>query len=321
MSDNIDTVLIFIGGSKQLNTIRQSDQQFIKASTNAVKSNLFVSLFLQLRPKQWTKNLLVFASALFAGKFLEYATFFNAFLAFICFSLIASTVYIINDIVDIEKDRLHPDKCKRPLPSGSLSIPTAILMGIFLFLIALTVSFWISPVLTGVLFFYFTINVLYSLKLKHVVLLDVMIIASGFVLRAIAGAVAVNGLLTSWFILCTLLLSLFLALGKRRHELQLFDGDTSKQRKVLQFYSIKLLDQLMSIVTGLTIMCYCLYAAENQIMMFTIPFVLYGVFRYLYLMHMENAGGKPEEVLLTDKHILFTVIIFALSVIFIKAYF
>jgi 4-hydroxybenzoate polyprenyltransferase len=278
------------------------------------------SLILQLRIKQWTKNLLVFASALFAGKFLEYITFINAFVAFICFSFIASTVYIINDIVDIEKDRQHPDKCKRPLPSNDLSIPTAIVLGVILFLSSTVLSYFISPLLTGILLFYFIINVLYSLKLKHVVLIDVMIIASGFVLRAIAGAVAVSGLLTSWFILCTLLLSLFLALGKRRHELQLFDGDRSKQRKVLQFYSIKLLDQLMSIVTGLTIMCYCLYAAENHYMMFTIPFVLYGVFRYLYLMHMENAGGKPEEILLTDKHILFTVIIFALSVVFIKAY-
>lgn len=297
------------------------EPQRVALPINNKQINLVKAIILQLRPKQWTKNLLVFASALFAGKFLQLDTFIYAFLGFICFSFIASTVYIVNDIVDVEKDRIHPDKCKRPIPSGSLSIPLAIFMGVILFTGTMFLSYWVSPLLTGVLLFYFVINVLYSFILKHVVIIDVMIIAAGFVLRAIAGAVAVHGMLTSWFVLCTLLLSLFLALGKRRHELELFDGDKNKQRKVLQFYSIKLLDQLMSIVTGLTIMSYCLYAAENRYMMFTIPFVLYGVFRYLYLMHMENAGGKPEEVLLNDKHILFTVILFAVSVIFIKTYF
>ncbi|WP_338552549.1 decaprenyl-phosphate phosphoribosyltransferase [Paenibacillus sp. KS-LC4] len=301
-----------------MNTLTPKNEK--QLSMNAAKPNLILACMSQLRPKQWTKNILVFASALFAGTFLEYSTFLNAFLAFVCFSCVASTIYIINDIADVEKDRLHPDKCKRPLPSGALTMPTAVGLGAILFAGSTLLSYFISPQLTAVLLFYFIMNVGYSFKLKHVVLIDVMIIAAGFVLRAVAGAVAVNGNLTSWFILCAMLLSLFLALGKRRHELQLFEGDTSKQRKVMQFYSIKLLDQLISIVTGLTIMCYSLYAAENHYMMFTIPFVLYGVFRYLYLMHMENGGGKPEEILITDKHILFTVLIFACSVLFIKAY-
>jgi 4-hydroxybenzoate polyprenyltransferase len=302
-----------------MNSVNPQSRQ---ATINIPQMNFYKAMILQLRPKQWTKNVLVFASAMFAGKLLELHTLYFALIAFVCFSFIASTIYIINDIVDVEKDRMHPDKCKRPIASRSLSISTAIILAIILFCTSLGAAFVIKPLFSGILFLYFVINLFYSIKLKHVVIIDVMIIASGFVLRAISGAVAVDGSLTSWFVLCTLMLSLFLALGKRRHELELFDGDTAKQRYVLQFYSVKLLDQMISIVTGLTIMSYCLYAAtENHYMMFTIPFVLYGVFRYMYLVHMEAAGGKPEEILLNDKHILFTVIIFAISVVFIKSYF
>lgn len=281
----------------------------------------FKELIRELRPKQWTKNILVFASAMFSGKFLDVMTFFHAVLAFISFSLMASTIYIINDIVDIEKDRNHPDKCKRPIASGAVSPKLAGITAVILFLCSLAVAYYLNKGLALVVLFYFVLNLLYSLKLKHVVIIDVMIIAAGFVLRAVAGALAVNGILTSWFVLCTLLLSLFLALGKRRHELQLFQEDPSKRRKVLDFYSEKLLDQLMAIVTGLVIMFYAMYAAtEAPLMMYTIPFVLYGVFRYYYLVHMEGAGGKPEEVLLTDKHILITVILFGIVVVYIKQF-
>jgi 4-hydroxybenzoate polyprenyltransferase len=278
-------------------------------------------LIRELRPKQWTKNLLVFASAMFAGTLLEPESLLRTVITFIAFSFMSSTIYIINDIVDAEKDRMHPDKCHRPIASGVVSVPLGIVTAIVLAGISIFASLIVNVFLTVTLLVYFVLNLSYSLQLKHVVLIDVMIIAAGFVLRATAGAAAVGGHLTAWFVLCTMLLSLFLALGKRRHELELFEDQPEKRRRVLDHYSIQLLDQLMAIVTGLTIMFYALYAAsEDQRMMWSVPFVIYGVFRYYYLIHMKNAGGKPEEVLLTDKHILVTVVLFGIVVIYIKQF-
>ncbi|MEK4292889.1 decaprenyl-phosphate phosphoribosyltransferase [Paenibacillus sp. FSL R5-0914] len=278
-------------------------------------------ILFEMRIKQWTKNLLVFASAIFSGAILNPSTLIDAFLAFLSFSFMASTIYIINDIVDVEKDRLHPEKCHRRIASGAISIPAAIMIGIITFIIAIGLAYSINYSVILAVLAYFVMNLSYSLYLKHVVLIDVMIIAAGFVLRAVTGALAVDGVLTSWFILCTLGLSLFLALGKRRHELLLFKNDPSNQRKVLNFYSVEMLDQLMTIITGVLIMFYSMYAAsEEPAMMFTIPFVLYGIFRYYYLIHMKNAGGKPEEILLNDKHILATVILFAILVVVIKKF-
>ncbi len=278
-----------------------------------------------LRPKQWTKNLLIFSSPIFAGNLFRHDTMILMSIAFVCFSLAASTVYIMNDIVDREKDRLHPDNCKRPIASGALGVPAAIVYSIFLFAVSLGLAYYIGVVFTAIILVYFMINVFYSLRLKHVVIVDVMIIATGFVLRAVSGAVAAGDKLTPWFILCTLMLSLFLALGKRRYELQLFNGDMSKQRKVLSYYSTALLDQLITIVTAMTIATYALYTAtetsgDKRYMMLTIPFVIYGMFRYLYLIHMEKSGGKPEDILFSDKHIFITVVLYGLSVICIKRY-
>jgi 4-hydroxybenzoate polyprenyltransferase len=244
-------------------------------------------------------------------------------IAFFCFAFTASTVYIVNDIMDVEKDRLHPEKSKRPIASGALSIRTAILSGVFLLVSSLAAAYWIAPLFTGILIFYLVINMLYSTWLKHVVIIDVMVIALGFVLRGFSGALVVDVGLTSWFILCIMLLALFLALSKRRHELELLNGDKEKQRKVMDHYSFQFLDQLISIVTSATIITYSLYSANagpNAYMMWTIPFVIYGIFRYLYLVHMKQGGGSPEKVLLDDKHILLTVILFTLSVMFIKIY-
>ena len=199
-------------------------------------------------------------------------------LAFLCFSMTASTVYIINDLMDIEKDRLHPEKSKRPLASGDLKVRTAVGLGVILFLISMISSYVINPMFFAILCFYFIVNVFYSIWLKHVVIIDVMIIALGFVLRGFSGAVVIEVIMTSWFILCTMLLALFLALSKRRHELELFAGDPLRQRKVLEHYSTGLLDQMISIVTSATIMSYSLYTATtgpHVHMMWTIPFVLY----------------------------------------------
>jgi len=291
------------------------------SSSEQTRVNTPRELIRELRPKQWTKNMLVFASAMFSGTLLDPVNFLRAMIAFIAFSFMSSTIYIINDIVDVEKDRQHPDKCRRPIASGAVSIPLAIVTAIVLAGSSVGASLYVNLELTGILLVYFILNLAYSLHLKHVVLIDVMIIAAGFVLRATAGAVAVDGELTSWFVLCTLLLSLFLALGKRRHELELFRDQPKKRRKVLENYSTTLLDQLMTIVTGLTIMFYAMYAAsQDPTMMWSVPFVIYGIFRYYYLIHMKNAGGKPEEVLLTDKHILLTCILFGIVVVYIKQF-
>lgn len=296
------------------------DHQLVLQKKRTLLTIIFDILF-EMRIKQWTKNLLVFASAIFSGAILNPSTLIDAFLAFLSFSFMASTIYIINDIVDVEKDRLHPEKCHRRIASGAISIPAAIIIGIITFIIASGLAYSINYSVVIAVLVYFVMNLSYSLYLKHVVLIDVMIIAAGFVLRAVTGALAVNGVLTSWFILCTLGLSLFLALGKRRHELLLFKNDPSNQRKVLNFYSVEMLDQLMTIITGVLIMFYSMYAAsEEPAMMFTIPFVLYGIFRYYYLIHMKNAGGKPEEILLNDKHILVTVILFSILVVVIKKF-
>ncbi|WP_275296710.1 decaprenyl-phosphate phosphoribosyltransferase [Brevibacillus choshinensis] len=278
---------------------------------------------MQLRPRQWTKCLLVFAAPVFAEKFHDPVAIGKAVIAFFCFALTASTVYIVNDIMDVEKDRLHPEKSKRPIASGALRIRTAILFGIFLLIFSLSISYFITPLFSGILITYLIVNLFYCAWLKHVVIIDVMVIASGFVLRGISGAVVVGVGITSWFILCTMLLALFLALSKRRHEFERLNGDKEKQRKVLEHYSIAFLDQLISIVTSATIMTYSLYTANtgpNAYMMWTIPFVIYGIFRYLYLVHMKQGGGSPEKSLLEDKHILLTVILFTLSVMGIKTY-
>mgnify|MGYP001224339957 CR=1 FL=1 len=285
------------------------------------KTSLFLSLLKEMRPKQWTKNLLVFASAIFAGTFLDPAIFINTLIAFIAFSLMASSIYVINDIQDVEKDRQHPDKCQRPIASGAITITQASVLGAIVFLTSITLAAFVNYQLIIILLIYFFANLLYSFRLKHVVIIDVMFIALGFVLRAIAGAVAVNGELTSWFLLCTMSLSIFLALGKRRHELELFKDTPTNRRKVLEHYSSKLLDQLMAIATSLVIMFYSLYAAtEDQRMMYTVPFVIYGIFRYYYLIYIKNSGGKPEELLISDWHILITVVLFGASVIFIKQF-
>ncbi|MEN1989111.1 decaprenyl-phosphate phosphoribosyltransferase [Paenibacillus hubeiensis] len=288
---------------------------------NNVGMHFLIDLIKELRPKQWTKNLLVFASAIFAGNFLESVTFLNAIIAFFSFSFIASTIYVINDIVDVEKDKVHPDKCNRPIARGAITIPIAVCLAVCTFIISIILSYNLGIVPSIIVLVYFIINLMYSMYLKHVVIIDVMIIAFGFVLRALMGALAVNGSLTSWFILCTLGLSLFLALGKRRHELQLFNVDSKNGRKVLESYSVEMLDQLMTMITAVIIMFYSMYAAsQGKYMMFTIPLVLYGIFRYYYLIHKKSGGGKPEDTLLNDRHILVTVILFGLSVLLIKGF-
>ncbi len=291
----------------------------------------FLALVKAMRPRQWTKNLALFVGVVFAQRLLSLASFERAFLAFAAFCLASSTIYLLNDLLDLDNDRQHPVKSKRPLASGAL--PTAwakTAIGLLLVMCAaLTLLVFFIPVPRNEDIFasyggaslafaltlatYLLLMILYSTHLKHVVLLDVFIIASGFALRILAGTVVIPVIISPWLYLVTILLSLFLALNKRRNELVLLEGRAIFHRQILKEYSLPLLDQMITIVTAATLMAYSLYTFEgptgNQRLMITIPFVLYGMFRYLYLVHMRMEGGSPEEILLRDRHMLGTVII------------
>lgn len=294
------------------------------------------ALIRAMRPRQWVKNLAVFVGIVFSQKLLAITSFERAFVAFVAFCLASSCIYLLNDLLDLENDRQHPSKSKRPLASGALPTSWAIAaMGVLLAgCIGLTVAIFFIPVATtdtfaslggsNVLFAlalgsYLALMALYSLRLKHVVLLDVFTIASGFVLRILAGTVVIPVVISPWLYIVTILLSLFLALNKRRHELVLLQGEASNHRQILKEYSLPLLDQMIMIVTAATLMAYSLYTFQgptgNSRLMVTIPLVLYGMFRYLYLVYMRMEGGSPEEVLLRDRHMLATVVLIIALVI------
>lgn len=281
-------------------------------------------LFRLLRPKQWTKNLLLFAALLFSFEEIRAETILATLLGFILFSLVAGCVYILNDFVDRDRDRQHPVKKYRPMASGQVNPSHALLFGIILLILSVGTAFMMNPLFGVLCIVYFMLNVSYSFVLKHLVILDMMTIAAGFVLRAIAGGVLIHVPFTPWFLICTMLLSLFLAIGKRRNELTLLEGNTGSHRKVLDNYSITLLDQFNTIVTTATIISYSLFTftSDRTIhLMWTIPLVIYGMFRYLYLIHMKNQGGSPDRVLFEDKPILITVMLYVISVVTIFAIF
>ncbi|WP_442952589.1 decaprenyl-phosphate phosphoribosyltransferase [Paenibacillus sp. Root52] len=302
----------------------------LSSRTNSVSSssvgtgNTLSGLIRLLRPKQWTKNGLLFAALLFSFEEIRTETVLTTILGFILFSLVAGCVYILNDYVDRERDQQHPVKKFRPLASGQVNPTHALLFGALLLIGSVGTAFVVNPIFGVLCIVYFILNVSYSFVLKHLVILDMMTIAAGFVLRAIAGGVLIHVPFTPWFLICTLLLSLFLAIGKRRNELTLLEGNTGSHRKVLDNYSITLLDQFNTIVTTATIISYSLFTftSDRTIhLMWTIPLVIYGMFRYLYLIHMKNQGGSPDRVLFEDKPILITVILYVISVICIFAIF
>jgi 4-hydroxybenzoate polyprenyltransferase len=295
-----------------------------------------IALFMAMRPKQWIKNLALFVGIVFAQRLLSVTSFERAVFAFAAFCTASSITYLLNDLLDLENDRQHPIKRNRPLASGRLPVSWAItLMGVLLLICAaLTGAIYTIPISSqdifsslggsNVLFTlciasYLVMMVLYSVRLKHVVLLDVFIIAGGFVLRILAGAVVIPVSISPWLYLVTILLSLFLALTKRRHELVLLQGQASTHRQILKEYSIPMLDQMITIVTAATLMAYSLYTFQSPTgdhrLMVTIPLVLYGMFRYLYLVYMHMEGGSPEEVLLHDRHMLGTVVLCAAIII------
>lgn len=260
-----------------------------------------------MRPKQWTKNLFIFAALLFDLKLFDLTYVAKTVLAFVLFCILSGSVYLINDLTDIEKDRQHPVKRNRPLASGKLKRSWAVTAAVVVPPITLSLCFLVQPLFGLIALAYFVIQLLYSFGLKNVVILDVLIIATGFVLRVAAGAaVAEAQRFSPWIYVCITLLALFLALGKRRNELTLLDANALKHRKVLQEYSPELLDEMIALVTSSTVIAYSLYTfsaenlPDNRAMMLTIPFVLYSIFRYLYLIHEKNLGGSPEEILIRD---------------------
>jgi 4-hydroxybenzoate polyprenyltransferase len=284
--------------------------------------SLALHLLLSLRPAQWTKNLLVFAGLLFGRRLFDFASVVDAVSAFVVFCALSGVVYLVNDVADRESDRLHPLKSRRPIASGALPVPVALGVALALGSGALASAFVIGAAFATVAAAYLALQVLYSFALKHVVIIDVLTIAIGFVLRAVGGAVAVHVDISHWLLVCTTLLALFIALAKRRHEIVLLASDAATHRPILGEYTPYLLDQMIGVVTASTLISYIFYtiSPETQVKFgtawlgLTIPFPLYGIFRYLYLVHQRDGGGSPADLLLTDRPLLACVALWALTV-------
>ncbi|MFQ5593321.1 MAG: decaprenyl-phosphate phosphoribosyltransferase [Anaerolineae bacterium] len=274
-----------------------------------------------MRPRQWPKNAFVFAALVFDGKLFDMGLLSRTVLAAILFCLASGVVYLINDLADIEKDRQHPSKRHRPLASGQLSSTTAVIAAVVILGGSLPLAFLLSISLGVVLAGYLVLQVAYSFALKNLVIIDVLSVAAGFVLRAVAGAVVINVMISPWLYVCTTLLALFIGFSRRRHELVLLEGEAANHRASLNEYSTYLLDHMITIVAATTVIAYSLYTflapnvPANHAMMLTIPFVLYGIFRYLYLIHIQNEGGSPEEMFLTDKPMIINIVLWGLTVV------
>ena len=293
------------------------------------RSSFLFTLIQTIRVKQWTKNLFVLSPLLFSKHFFELATLGRSLLAFVLFSCIASAVYVLNDLVDAEKDRQHPVKRMRPIASGKFSVRAAFVTMFILLLIAVPVSWFVQQQFFYTICGYFLLNIVYSLFLKEAVIIDVMSIAASFVLRIVGGALVINVPISEWLLICTSLLALFLGFSKRRHELTLLEANASVHRPVLLEYSPYFLDQMISLVTASTLICYIFYTVSDDTvskfgtknLLLTTPFVLYGLFRYLYLVHQKKTGGDPTSELLTDKPLLLNVFLWGSAVTLIIYYF
>lgn len=281
------------------------------------------ALIKTMRLRQWPKNFFIFFGLIFDKQLFLLEPFLRTIAGFFLFCLISSAVYLLNDIVDVEADRNHPEKKFRPIASGRLPVGVAFAAAIGLTAIAIPLGYLLSPWLALILLAYMVINWMYSRWLKHVPILDVLIVSSGFVFRVAAGVLLISPVqrFSPWLYMLTILFSLYLGLGKRRAEMNLLAKDASAHRKVFDGYTIPLLDQYITIVSGMTIVAYSLYTfsapnlPENHSMMLTIPFVLYGIFRYLQLIQVGNAAGAPDEVALKDRPLQITVLLWGLTVI------
>jgi 4-hydroxybenzoate polyprenyltransferase len=284
---------------------------------------MLVNLIKTMRPKQWAKNIFIFSALIFDRKLLDPDAFLRTLAGTALFSLIASAIYIFNDIADRESDQQHPSKKSRPIASGQLSIQAAWGAGIFLLLISLPLAYLLSPTFLVVCLLYFIVNLTYSAKLKHIPLIDVLVLASFYLLRVVAGTtLIVVERFSPWLFVVTSLFALFIGLGKRRAELVLQDHNSTSSRPVLDGYSIDFLDQLITIVSGMTVVTYSLYTfsapslPENHSMMLTIPFVLYGIFRYLYLIQ-TGEGGAPEDIALSDRPLQAAILLWIMLVLLV----
>jgi 4-hydroxybenzoate polyprenyltransferase len=276
------------------------------------------------RIKQWVKNGFIFAGIIFDRQLFNGPALLKTTLGFVIFCILSSAVYFINDIFDIEADRQHPTKSSRPIASGIIPVPSAVSIALLISSIALSGAYFLSTSFFILCIIYFLMNVLYSKWLKHIPILDVMIIAAGFVLRVAAGvSLIIVDRFSPWLYVVTTLLSLFIGFGKRRAELVLLSEHANQHRVVFEGYSLPLLDQLIKIVSSITLVSYSLYSfsapnlPENHSMMLTIPFVLYGIFRYLYLIQIEQTGGAPEELILKDRPLQISILLYGLSVVII----
>ncbi|HQJ52158.1 MAG TPA: decaprenyl-phosphate phosphoribosyltransferase [Anaerolineae bacterium] len=285
---------------------------------------MLLSLFKAMRPKQWSKNVFVLAALVFDLKLLVPEFLGKSLAAFVIFCAVSSAVYLINDLADIEKDRQHPVKRNRPLASGELSPRVAVIAALLLVGLSLPLAFWLDPEFMAIVAGYFVMMILYSFWLKQIVLIDVLTVAGGFVLRVVAGVVLVNtARFSPWLYLCMVLLALFIAISKRRHELVLLQGNANAHRSIFEDYSLPLLDDMTRMVTACTAMAYSLYTfsapnlPQNHAMMLTTPFVYYGLFRYMYLVHIKNEGGEPEDLVLKDRPLLATVVLWGLVVVLV----
>lgn len=275
-----------------------------------------------LRPKQWTKNVLLFAGLIFSMNLFHLPLLLKSLAGFVCFCALSGSLYLLNDLLDVEQDRKHPEKSKRPLASGKLSSKMALVSAAFLSLSALISAFIIDTSFGYVALSYFLLIIGYTFWFKNIVILDVIVIAIGFVLRAIAGAEIIDITISSWLLMCAIFLALFLGLCKRRHELVIMGNKAGSHRKILGEYSTTLLDQMVSVVTASTVIAYAFYTTApvtiekfgTRNLVLTIPFVLYGIFRYLYLVHKKNLGGSPELILLKDKSIIINIFLYIVSV-------
>ena len=285
------------------------------------------ALFEAARPKQWLKNVLLFVGLVFAVRLGDIDSVSRAMLGFLTFCGLSSSIYFFNDVADLEQDRQHPKKRYRPLASCRISRVQSIVAGSFLLIAGLTGSFLINARFGLIALGYVLLNVGYNAGLKNLVIVDVFVLATFFVIRAVAGAVAIDVPISPWLYLCTILAALFLGLAKRRHELLLLGDGASSHRQILKEYSAQMLEQYITIVTASLVMAYSLYtfSAENlpkdHSMMITIPIVIFGIFRYLYLVHRRDGGGSPEEVLLADRPLIVTVLllgILSVAVIYLR---
>lgn len=278
------------------------------------------ALIKAMRPRQWTKNVFVFAALVFDGKLFHPTDFLRTLAGFGLFCLISSAVYLFNDLLDLESDRQHPVKKNRPIASGKLPVPVAVVAGIILVLFTVSSGLLLAWQFALTILGYFVLMMAYSKWLKHILILDVLILAAGFVLRVHAGVtLIVVDRFSPWLYILMTLLALYLGFGKRRAELALLAQDAGSHRSVLDGYTIPLLDQFITIVSGMTIVAYAMYtffrpdAPESLIL--TFPFVVYAIFRYLYLVEVKQIGGEPEEILLSDRPFQVSILLWGLAVL------